>query len=73
MKDAAGCGSSSVHVLVAMCCVASASLLLLLLLLQGVYYGGLPAAVDVVRSGLAKPEDFKLLLGMTGEEEFTCA
>jgi hypothetical protein len=39
---------------------------LLLLLLQGVYYGGLPAAVDLVRSGLAKPEDFKLLLGMTG-------
>lgn len=33
---------------------------------EGVYYGGLPAAVDLVRSGLAKPEDFKLLLGMTG-------
>ncbi|KAF6259946.1 hypothetical protein COO60DRAFT_947191 [Scenedesmus sp. NREL 46B-D3] len=33
---------------------------------EGVYYGGLPAAVDLVHSGLAKPEDFKLLLGMTG-------
>jgi hypothetical protein len=33
-----------------------------------VYYGGLPAAVDLVRSGLAKPDDFKLLLGMTGGE-----
>jgi hypothetical protein len=43
-------------------------LLLLLLLLQGVYYGGLPSAVDLVRSGLARPEDFRLLLGMTGGE-----
>jgi putative AlgH/UPF0301 family transcriptional regulator len=33
---------------------------------EGVYYGGLPAAVDLVRSGLAKPEDFSLMLGMTG-------
>jgi hypothetical protein len=54
------------------CCASPLALLLLLcltslLLLQGVYYGGLPAAVDLVRSGLAKPEDFKLLLGMTGE------
>jgi hypothetical protein len=53
------------------CCASPLTLLLLLcltplLLLQGVYYGGLPAAVDLVRAGLAKPEDFKLLLGMTG-------
>lgn len=30
------------------------------------FYGGLPAAVELVRSGLARPEDFSLMLGMTG-------
>eukprot|EP00878_Enallax_costatus_P023662 GHUV01025185.1.p1 GENE.GHUV01025185.1~~GHUV01025185.1.p1 ORF type:complete len:222 (+),score=68.21 GHUV01025185.1:865-1530(+) len=33
---------------------------------EGVYYGGLPAAVDLVRSGLAKPEDFSVMLGLSG-------
>lgn len=33
---------------------------------QGVYYGGLPSAADMVRSGLAAPSDFKLLLGLAG-------
>lgn len=30
------------------------------------FYGGVPQAVEMVRSGLASPDDFKLVLGMAG-------
>lgn len=33
---------------------------------EGVSYGGLPAAAELVRCGLARPEEFRLLLGMSG-------
>lgn len=33
---------------------------------QGVLYGGLPAAVDLVRSGLARPDEFSVMLGLSG-------
>lgn len=33
---------------------------------QGVYFGGLPSAASMVRSGLAAPSDFRLLLGLAG-------
>lgn len=33
---------------------------------QGVYFGGLPAAAGLVRSGLAAAADFRLLLGLAG-------
>lgn len=33
---------------------------------QGVYYGGLPAAVELIRRGLSQPDRFKLLLGLAG-------
>lgn len=43
-----------------------AAVVLLAAAVQGVYYGGLPSAVQLVRAGLAAPEDFCLMLGMTG-------
>lgn len=35
-------------------------------IVEGVYYGGLPVAASMVRSGLAPPSDFRLLLGLAG-------
>jgi hypothetical protein len=34
--------------------------------LQGVYYGGIAAGCDMVRAGLARQDEFKLLLGVAG-------
>lgn len=33
--------------------------------LQGMYYGGVPQALALVRAGLAAPEDFRVLLGLS--------
>lgn len=35
-------------------------------IIEGVYYGGLNSALQLVRSGMADPEEFMLVLGMTG-------
>ena len=34
--------------------------------IQGIYTGGLPSCLGMIRAGLAAPTDFSLMLGMSG-------